>query len=248
MSNAVTLRRDTSILFNRIVIKGLILSCILALSSLFVNSLDKGIGLYGGLFHISSFTQSFHIFIILISAIILNLTAFYPRKVYVKEHSSLFDLLLNRFEYNVSKISNKMGEQFRIIEYPLIIVFIITGGIFLISTSDFISLFLSIELQSYGLYILCTLYRDSELATSGGLTYFLLGGLSSCFILLGASLIYASSGTTNLEAFYVISSITEILDLHNGLVFGYNSYYIHLSLLVLSVGFLFKVSAAPFHF
>ncbi len=30
-----------------------------------------------------------------------------------------------------SKIINKMGEQFKIIEYPLIILFIITGAVFL---------------------------------------------------------------------------------------------------------------------
>jgi NADH:ubiquinone oxidoreductase subunit 2 (subunit N) len=103
-----------------------------------------------------------------------------------------------------------MGQQFMIIEYPLIILFIVTGAIFLISSSDLVSIFLSIELQSYGLYLLCTLYRNSELATSGGLTYFLLGGLSSCFILLGSSLFYANSGTTSLDGLYVITSLSEI--------------------------------------
>ena len=44
------------------------------------------------------------------------------------------------------------------------------------STNDFISVFLSIELQSYGLYLLSTIYRNSELSTSAGLIYFLLGG------------------------------------------------------------------------
>jgi NADH:ubiquinone oxidoreductase subunit 2 (subunit N) len=41
-----------------------------------------------------------------------------------------------------------MGEQFKIIEYSLIILFIVTGSVFLISTSDLVSIFLSIELQS----------------------------------------------------------------------------------------------------
>ena len=49
-----------------------------------------------------------------------------------------------------------------------------------------------------------------NLATSGGLTYFLLGGLSSCFILLGTSLLYANSGTTNLDGIYVITSISDV--------------------------------------
>ena len=142
-----------------------------------------------------------------------------------------------------------MGEQFRIIEYPLILLFIIIGSTLLVSTSDLVSIFLSIELQSYGLYLLSTLYRNSELATSGGLTYFLLGGLSSCFILLGTSLLYANSGTTHMDGLYVITSLSDMANHNtNSVLFWYKPYYLNFSLLIMSVGFLFKVSAAPFHF
>jgi NADH:ubiquinone oxidoreductase subunit 2 (subunit N) len=119
-------------------------------------------------------------------------------------------LLFTKLIYYQTIILNKMGEQFKIIEYSLIILFIITGAMFLISTSDLVSIFLSIELQSYGLYLLSTIYRDSEPATSGGLMYFLLGGLSSCFILLSTSLLYANSGTTNLDSLYIITSISNV--------------------------------------
>jgi NADH-ubiquinone oxidoreductase chain 2 len=81
LSNAVTLRRDKSILFSRVAIIVLLYSSLLAISGLYINSLDTGIGLYGGLFHATSITQVFHIFIFVISAFILQLTAFYPRKV-----------------------------------------------------------------------------------------------------------------------------------------------------------------------
>jgi NADH-ubiquinone oxidoreductase chain 2 len=142
-----------------------------------------------------------------------------------------------------------MGQQFKIIEYPLVLLFIVTGAIFLVSTNDLVSIFLSIELQSYGLYLICTIYRNSESATSGGLTYFLLGGLSSCFILLGTGLLYANSGTTSLDGLYIITSLSGIVDNPNeNILSWYKPYYINFSLLVLSVGFLFKVSAAPFHF
>jgi len=103
-----------------------------------------------------------------------------------------------------------MGEHLKIIEYPLILLFILSGAVFLMSTSDLVSIFLSIELQSYGLYLLSTIYRNSELATTGGLIYFLLGGLSSCFILLGTSLLYANSGTTNMDGLYIITSISDV--------------------------------------
>jgi NADH-ubiquinone oxidoreductase chain 2 len=112
----------------------------------------------------------------------------------------------------IANIINKKGEQFSIIEYTLIILFIITGSILLISSSDLISIYLSIELQSYGLYLLCTMYRNSESSTSSGLTYFLLGGLSSCFILLGIGLIYANSGTTYLDSFYIITNLSNIIN------------------------------------
>jgi len=145
-----------------------------------------------------------------------------------------------------------MGEQFRIIEYPLIILFVLLGGIFLISSCDLISIFLSIELQSYGLYILCAIYRNSERATTGGLTYFLLGGLSSCFILLASALLYGNSGNTGFDGLYVINNITNVKDnmsdSDNYMNSLYQSYYINFSLVIMSIGFLFKVSAAPFHF
>jgi hypothetical protein len=81
LSNAVTLRRDKSILFNRITINILIYSAFLSLFNNYVVFLDKSIGLFGGLFYISNTTQFFHLFIFIISGIIIQLTAFYPRKV-----------------------------------------------------------------------------------------------------------------------------------------------------------------------
>ncbi len=247
LSNAVSSRRDKSILYSRTTIIILLLSSYLALDSLYLTNLNTGIALYGGLFNATSITHVFQLFIFIVSAAILQLTGFYPRKVFF---SGSIKLLFNNNNINFkSKVINKMGEQFKIIEYPLIILFIITGSVFLVSTSDLVSIFLSIELQSYGLYLLSTLYRNSELATSGGLTYFLLGGLSSCFILLGTALLYANSGTTSLDGIYIIASISDIgNDLGSYSQSWYKADYIDMSLLILSVGFLFKVSAAPFHF
>nr|YP_008994720.1 NADH dehydrogenase subunit 2 [Hapsidospora chrysogena]AHC94739.1 NADH dehydrogenase subunit 2 [Hapsidospora chrysogena] len=242
LSNAVNSRRDVSILYNRIAILVLIYCIFNDILSLTV--VTKGVGLHGGLLLINNITQIFHIFVYFISGIILTLTSFYPRKVWVSEYSSLSTLLSSRFVYYNTKIINKMGEQFKITEYPLIILFIVTGAIFLMSTNDLVSIFLSIELQSYGLYILSTIYRNSELSTTGGLIYFLLGGLSSCFILLGTGLLYANSGSTSLDSLYIITSLSDI----NSSDLWYKPYYINLSLVIFTIGFLFKVSAAPFHF
>ena len=249
LSNSITSRRDKSILYSRITITILLISTIITYDNLSLLFLAKGIGIFGGLFHTTATTNSFHVFIFLISSVILLLTSFYPRKVWLKDYSSPNRILFTKLIYYGTLITNKMGEQFKIIEYSLIILFIITGSVFLISTSDLVSIFLSIELQSYGLYLLSTIYRDSEPATSGGLMYFLLGGLSSCFILLSTALLYANSGTTNLDSLYIITSISNASkDNLTGLLYWYKPYYIHISLLFMGVGFLFKVSAAPFHF
>jgi NADH-ubiquinone oxidoreductase chain 2 len=87
LSNAVSSRRDQSILYSRVGIIILLLSSYLGLNSLYMTSLDTGIGLYGGLFNASSLTQVFQIFIFLISGAILQLTSFYPRKVFFKDYS-----------------------------------------------------------------------------------------------------------------------------------------------------------------
>jgi len=81
LSNAVTLRRDKSILFSRVAISVLLYSSLLALNDLYLTFLERGIGIYSGLFHVTSTTQIFHIFIFIICAAILQLTAFYPRRV-----------------------------------------------------------------------------------------------------------------------------------------------------------------------
>nr|AMD61784.1 NADH dehydrogenase subunit 2 [Beauveria bassiana]QCX41981.1 NADH dehydrogenase subunit 2 [Beauveria bassiana]UVW80442.1 NADH dehydrogenase subunit 2 [Beauveria bassiana] len=242
LSNAVNLRRDVAILYNRIAILILLYCIVHDYTSLTV--VTKGIGLHGGLLLINNLTQIFHIFVFIVTIFILTLTSFYPRKVWVSEYSSIKDLLFNKFIYYNTKIINKMGEHLKIIEYPLILLFIVSGAIFLMSSNDLITIFLSIELQSYGLYILSTVYRNSELSTTGGLIYFLLGGLSSCFILLGTALLYANSGSTSLDSLYIITSISDIQS--NDLWYSPN--YISLSLVIFTVGFLFKISAAPFHF
>jgi NADH-ubiquinone oxidoreductase chain 2 len=112
------------------------------------------------------------------------------------------------------------------------------GSSLLVSTADIVSMYLSIELQSFGLYILPTIFRDSYFATSAGLKYFLLGGLSSCLILLGGGLIYSFTGLTNFESIYSLISVSENYNIIQGLNLGF---------IFIIVGLLFKIAAAPLH-
>ena len=250
LSNSLSFSRDISIYYSRIGIVIQFYCIFFCYNNLFVSYLDQGIGLFGGLFNISSISIVFDLLIFLLTLFILNLTGFYPRKYWSNQYLTFYKLLFTKLKMFIANIINKKGEQFSIIEYTLIILFIITGSILLISSSDLISIYLSIELQSYGLYLLCTMYRNSESSTSSGLTYFLLGGLSSCFILLGIGLIYANSGTTYLDNFYIITNLSNIIngEEQNNLIYGDIVNYIPYCLLLITIGFLFKISAAPFHF
>jgi len=86
ISNALSLRKDKSILFSRIVMVSLILTNILAFNNLFLISLDKGIVVYTDLFNVTAFTQSFNIFIYTISpllALLLSLTLLLPSELHI---------------------------------------------------------------------------------------------------------------------------------------------------------------------
>lgn len=242
-SNGLTVRPDTSILYSRIGILIIFYSIISTMSSFHITYLQKGIGLYGGLFHVTPITHSFQIFIFLVCGIILLMTGFYPRKKHKGDSTSILDILTKKTKQYTS-IINKVSEQFTIIEYSLIIIFVIAGATLLLASGDLGSIYLCIELQSFSLYIISAMHRNSESSTGSALTYFLLGGLSSCFILLGIALVYANSGLTNLDGIYsIISDSERYLNFST----WYMHTYIFYSFLLISVGFLFKIAAAPFH-
>lgn len=123
----------------------------------------------------------------------------------------------------------------------MIILFTTMGATFLLASADLVSLYLAVELQSFGVYILAAIYRDSESATAAGLKYFLLGALSSALILLGSGLVYGYSGLTNLDSIYELTSVPALGDA------GYKQGVV-LGLVIITVGLLFKVASAPFHY
>ncbi len=120
-------------------------------------------------------------------------------------------------------------------EYPVLIVLAAFGMSLMVSSTDLISLYMGVETQSLALYILAAFNRDSRRSTEAGLKYFVLGALSSCLLLYGASLIYGFTGATSFEA---IAEAARADEQNAGLVIG---------LVFLISGLAFKVSAAPFH-
>lgn len=256
----------TATLFNRITIILLIYSAILSFNGLYPLILNAGVGIYGGLFHVTTLSQSFDLFIYILGAVILLLneypyfspTAIQYQKISKPTKGQVYDMSENLQSNSADSMSPNSGLTALpiISEYSLIIIFTLIGATLLISSNDLVSMYLSIELQSFSVYILASIYRESESATSAGLKYFLLGGLSSGFILLGSSLLYGFTGLTNFENLYIFSLVTSstydnLSDMINNLSYFYNNDFtlgiLQLAVLIICVGFLFKIAAAPFH-
>ena len=215
--------RITPSLFNRITSVVLIYSALLAFNGLHIESLASGVGIYSGLFHVTTVSVAIEGFLLFTGALILLGWGPVTDKTIVQSSTTV-----------VPTIS----------EYSLMILFTSMGATLLLSSSDLVSMYLSIELQSFAVYILATLYRDSESATSAGLKYFLLGGLSSALILLGTALIYSYTGLTQFESIYTLVQVTGSDSV------AYSAAYsggVTCGLLLIGIGFLFKVAAAPLH-
>ncbi|PRD25175.1 UNVERIFIED_CONTAM: NADH-ubiquinone oxidoreductase chain 2 [Trichonephila clavipes] len=124
-----------------------------------------------------------------------------------------FALIIDAFMFLIGSVLllnfPSTEESNGISEYSLMILLTTTGASLLISSSDLVSMFLSIELQSFAVYVLATLYRNSESATAAGLKYFLLGGLSSALILLGTGFIYSNTGLTHFDSIYSLMNVTS---------------------------------------
>lgn len=122
----------------------------------------------------------------------------------------------------------------------IILILLAVFGILLLSSSfHFIAIYLAIEVNSFCLYIIASLNRNSEFSTEAGLKYFILGAFSSGLLLFGISLIYGFSG------------LLSFCDLHQFFCVGdHNTYFIsslNLASVFILVSLLFKLSAAPFH-
>ncbi|KAH7916976.1 hypothetical protein BV22DRAFT_1101112, partial [Leucogyrophana mollusca] len=217
------------ILFTRLSSIIFIYAGALSFNALYIQSIGSGVGIYSGLFHVTVTSQVLDTFLILIASLILIAWPLINVSSFKTENSSV--------NKNQSLPQHTTGKN-PCTEYSLIVMFSTLGSSLLISSADLVSMYLSIELQSFGVYILSTLYRDSESATSAGLKYFLLGGLSSCLILLGSALIYTFTGLTNFESIYSLVSVSYSNQIIQGLSLGF---------ILVFIGFLFKIAAAPLH-
>src|SRR5207237_9199054 len=83
-------------------------------------------------------------------------------------------------------------------EFYTLMLFSVTGMMLLASTGEVLSLYISLELTSFPLYVMAGLIRENERSAEAAVKYVLLGAMSSAILLYGFALLYGLTGTTDL--------------------------------------------------
>ena len=121
-------------------------------------------------------------------------------------------------------------------EFFTLTLFALLGMFVMISSHNFLVLYMGLELMTLCSYALVALRRDNATATEAAMKYFVLGALASGFLLYGLSMLYGATGS--LEINEVFNAIASRQVKHQVLVFG---------LVFVVAGLAFKLGAVPFH-
>lgn len=154
--------------------------------------------------------------------------------------STLFTAIVLGSAFLVVALSNQFtdDEAAQPAEYYAIILFSLVGAIMMIAFENLIMLFVGIETLSIAMYILTGSDKRNLRSNEAALKYFLLGAFTTGIMLFGMALLYGASGSFTLAGIGAYAANPQL-----GL-----SFLLFVGLLMLLIGLLFKVSAAPFHF
>ncbi len=159
---------------------------------------------------------------------------------YIVDHLSLFFICIFTLSSALTillSVEYNEREGIRAGEYYALILFCTVGMILLASSTDMIMIFLGIEIVSICLYVLAGIRRNDHRSNEAALKYFLLGAFATGFLLYGMTLVYGSTGSTNL--FKIAEFIQNPSAQSNPLLL--------MGLVLLIIGLGFKVASAPFH-
>ena len=122
------------------------------------------------------------------------------------------------------------GEMFTLAMFSLLGIFVMISG------SNFLVIYLGLELLTLCSYALVALRRDHATSTEAAMKYFVLGAMASGFLLYGLSMLYGATGSLDIATVFKVVNSGQVK--HQVLVFG---------LVFIVAGLAFKLGAAPFH-
>ena len=128
-------------------------------------------------------------------------------------------------------------------EYFIIRLFGALGMMIMISSNHLLLLYLGIELLSLSLYSIIAFNKKSIYSSEAAVKYYILGAMSSGFLLFGISLIYGLTGSLLYDEIYQQINLLNLSNIDQdirviGLIFSLTFIFISLA---------FKFGAAPFH-
>ncbi len=145
--------------------------------------------------------------------------------------SSLLIVIFSLASKEIKNVNDRLGE------YYALLFGMILGMFFMISASDLILIYLSMELLSLSSYVLAGFLKLRERNSEASLKYLIYGAVSSGLMLFGISLIYGLTGSTNL---YIINSLIQTPNI--------NLFTLSFAVILIFAGIGYKISSAPFHF
>jgi len=124
-------------------------------------------------------------------------------------------------------------------EFYGLLIFSTVGMGFMAASNNIVMLYVGLETTSIALYMLAGFIRHSAVSTEAGLKYFLFGAFTSTILLYGLSLLFGFTGGR--------TGYSEIEAALRQLVAQQETLPIMVALVLITVGFGFKVAAVPFH-
>ena len=151
--------------------------------------------------------------------------------------SQLFKAALSLGLFLVLMISRHPAIEARCrAEFYLFLTTCTLGMMMLVSSVELLTIYVSLELSSYSLYILVPLRRGDGIDVEAGIKYLFIGAVSSGFMLFGLSYLFGATHSTYLVD--IVQRMPQLLHSPIGLV----------GLILAMAGFFFKLSVFPFHF
>lgn len=123
-------------------------------------------------------------------------------------------------------------------EFYSLLLFAALAITLMAAATDLIMVYISIEMLSITSYVLTGFLRGDRKSNEAALKYFLYGAAASAAMLYGMSFLYGTTGSTDLA---------QIATALSGDALGSLSWVVRSAMVLLLVGFGFKVSAVPFH-
>ena len=121
-------------------------------------------------------------------------------------------------------------------EYFIILFIASLGSLLLVAASNFVTLFLGLEMLSISLYVLIAYRRSRDHSIEAGVKYLILASVSSAFLLFGMGLIYLDTGS--LEFDKIVPALSSADHSAPLLFTGFG---------MMMVGIGFKLALVPFH-